>query len=528
MKTDTELLRSYTEDASEEAFAELVRRHIDLVYSVALHRVGGDAALAQDVTQAVFSALAAKASTLGHVRHVAGWLYGTSRHTSAHAARAERRRQVRERKAHTMHDLLGSTESSELAAIPREMLDEIMEKLDATDREAILLRFFERQSFSVVGAALHVSEDAARKRVARALDTIRARFAKQGITSSAAAIGTALANQAIAAPPALAASVSAAALAGMAALAAPAAKIGLIAFMTSTKTSTWLAAAAALAALGIYGERQGLAAASATQIELAKNRAKISALDAENRELSVANEELRAKHKERAQSATLAQSKAAAKPASPPWELMRAITRDKLAYVTLAPFDVKTGKLSAGFAEIFALSLPERDTLEGAVADAHRELARLMVQNGTATTIDGKVTLTVRPFGDGAAIRTKLLDTFASTLGPNRFEVLDDRIRNSTDLNQAFGGFGVGGMAGTIIRVPTGDYSGSQFRVGLRIATTAGGSSSATNVDAPNAAALPDSLRWLNTLVPDLWNLPVSGPDTRANIAPGPGTLPKP
>ena len=528
MKTDPELLRSYIEDSSEEAFTELVRRHVNLVYSVALRKLGGDAALAQDATQAVFTALAAKAATLGHIRHVAGWLYGTSRHTAAHAARAESRRQARERKAETMHEILGSGESSELAAMPPEMLDEIMETLDATDREAILLRFFEGQSFLAVGVALRVSEDAARMRVARALETIRARFAKQGITSSAAAIGAALANQVIAAPPAFAASVSSAALAGTAALAAPATKLGLLAFMTTTKTSTWLAAAVALAALGIYGRRQGLEAASAARLELARNREKISALDAEDQRLSVANDDLRTKLKARTQSAASAQSTAAAKAAQPPWELMRTITRDKLANVNLTPFDNKTGKLSEGFADIFALSQQERDSLERAVADAHRGLALLMVKNATANTIDGKVTLTVRPFDEGAEVRTRLLETFANTLGPDRFEVLDANIRNGTDLNQAFGGFGVGGVAGTIIRVPTGDDSGSQFRVSLRIATTAGGSSSATNVDAPNAAALPDSLRWLNTLVPDLGNLPVSMPDSRANIAPGPGALPKP
>lgn len=253
MKTDPELLRSYIEDSSEEAFAELVRRHVNLVYSVALRKLGGDAALAQDTTQAVFTVLAAKAGTLGHIRHVAGWLYGTTRHTAAHAARAESRRQARERKAETMHEILGSTESSDLAAMPPEMLDEIMETLETTDREAILLRFFEKQSFIAVGVALRVSEDAARMRVARALETIRERFAKRGITSAAAAIAAALANQVTAAPSALAASVSSAALAGTAALATPVVKLGLLAFMTTTKTVPWFAAAVALGALGISG-----------------------------------------------------------------------------------------------------------------------------------------------------------------------------------------------------------------------------------------------------------------------------------
>jgi hypothetical protein len=51
MILDCELLRRYAETKSEDAFAELVRRHVNLVYSAAMRQVNGDSHLAQDVAQ---------------------------------------------------------------------------------------------------------------------------------------------------------------------------------------------------------------------------------------------------------------------------------------------------------------------------------------------------------------------------------------------------------------------------------------------------------------------------------------------
>src|SRR5947207_13968795 len=102
MLNDIELLRSYAKDGSEAAFAELLRRHLNLVYSAALRRVGGDTHLAEDVSQKVFVSLARQARSLTGHPVLTGWLYTASRYAAAQVVRAERRRQAREQEAYTM------------------------------------------------------------------------------------------------------------------------------------------------------------------------------------------------------------------------------------------------------------------------------------------------------------------------------------------------------------------------------------------------------------------------------------------
>ena len=92
MTPDRELLRQYAETRGEEAFAELVRRHLDLVYSAALRQVNGDAHLAQDVAQTVFTDLARKAEALSRRSVVTGWLYTSAHFAAAKAVRTEQRR----------------------------------------------------------------------------------------------------------------------------------------------------------------------------------------------------------------------------------------------------------------------------------------------------------------------------------------------------------------------------------------------------------------------------------------------------
>ena len=68
------------------------------------------------------------------------------------------------------------------------LLDSAVANLSESDREAIALRYYEGKTLREVGAALSASEDAAEKRVARALDKLRAFFVKRGITVGASGL----------------------------------------------------------------------------------------------------------------------------------------------------------------------------------------------------------------------------------------------------------------------------------------------------------------------------------------------------
>jgi RNA polymerase sigma factor (sigma-70 family) len=240
MIEDAELLRRYAETRSEEAFAELVRRRIGLVYSVALRQTGGDAHRAQDVAQMVFTDLARKASTLAGRPVLLGWLYRSAQYAASQTVRTETRRRHREEEAHIMNELHGSPGPTPDWDQLRPRLDQVLDELNERDRDAVLLRFFDGRTFAEIGSRLHLTENAARMRVERALDKLHALLAQRGITSTTAALGLALTSQAaIAAPTGLAAAVSASAVAS----AAGTASAGVIAtFMSSIKLQTSLAA----------------------------------------------------------------------------------------------------------------------------------------------------------------------------------------------------------------------------------------------------------------------------------------------
>jgi RNA polymerase sigma factor (sigma-70 family) len=215
MNDDGQLLQQYRLERSEPAFGELVTRHIDLVYSAALRVAGGDSHLAQDVTQTVFVDLARKAPSLPPDVVLAGWLYRHAWFTAAKMVRTERRRQAREQTAMEMKALDDNTGSPWDRVAPH--LDEGLNQLSASDRDAIVLRFFKQQDFRVIGVALGVSEDAAQKRVSRALEKLRGILTKRGVALTATALASVLGAEAVAAAPAgLAISVTATALAGAA------------------------------------------------------------------------------------------------------------------------------------------------------------------------------------------------------------------------------------------------------------------------------------------------------------------------
>src|SRR5689334_4149951 len=167
MIEDAELLRQYTETGSEDAFTELVRQYLPLVYSAALRQVRGDQSLAKDVTQTVFADLARKARSLAGRELLSGWLYTSTRLAASNAMRVNQRRIIREKKAIAMQEDPETSRAEEPNGDLKLVLDEAMSKLDSAERNAVLLRFFQGKDMKEVGAALGVSEDAARMRVNR-------------------------------------------------------------------------------------------------------------------------------------------------------------------------------------------------------------------------------------------------------------------------------------------------------------------------------------------------------------------------
>ena len=209
---DIELLRQYAGEDSEPAFAALVERHVNFVYSVALRRTG-DPHAAEEITQAVFIILARKAKSFSQKTILTGWLHATARLTAANFLRAEIRRQHREQEAFMQSAFSESETWTQIAPL----LDDAIAKLGERDRNAILLRYFENKSAREMAAALNLDEPAAQKRVTRAVEKLRAFFAKRGVTLTAAAIaGAVSANSVQAAPVGLAANVTAAAAKGAA------------------------------------------------------------------------------------------------------------------------------------------------------------------------------------------------------------------------------------------------------------------------------------------------------------------------
>src|SRR5262245_55342007 len=196
--TDLELLARYARHRAEDAFAEVVRRHVDLVYSAARRQVRATE-LAEEVAQAVFVDLARQAHQLSPKTVLAAWLYEVTRRTAIDVLRREASRRLRERVAHELHAMSATAEDWTHI---EPLLDEAMHALDETDRAAVLLRYFENKPLREVGEALGTSDDAAQKRVSRAVERLREFFHKRGVTVGAGGLVLLLSTHAVQAAPA--------------------------------------------------------------------------------------------------------------------------------------------------------------------------------------------------------------------------------------------------------------------------------------------------------------------------------------
>ncbi|HMJ90395.1 MAG TPA: sigma-70 family RNA polymerase sigma factor, partial [Candidatus Acidoferrum sp.] len=204
-ETDLQLLARYGRKHAEDAFAEIVRRHLGLVYSAALRQVRAPQ-LAEEVAQSAFIKLARQAGQLAPDTILAAWLYQVTRREAIDVVRREASRQLREQIATEMNSM-NATAADWTHIEP--LLDEAMHALDDTDRTAVLLRYFENKSLREVGATLGTSENAAQKRLSRAVERLREFFAKRGVTVGASGLVVLIsANGVLTAPAGLSAAIA--------------------------------------------------------------------------------------------------------------------------------------------------------------------------------------------------------------------------------------------------------------------------------------------------------------------------------
>jgi RNA polymerase sigma factor (sigma-70 family) len=214
MTGDLDLLRQFARENSQDAFTEIVRRHVNLVYSSALRQVRSPQ-LAEEISQSVFADLARHAGKISGtgvppVNSLSPWLYAVTRRTAIDVVRKESRRQLREQIAVEMNNM--NATSADWTHI-EPLLDDAMAALDETDRAAILLRYFENKNLREVGASLKISDDAAQKRVSRAVEKLGEFFSKRGVSVGAGGLAIVISANAVqSAPVGLAATISAAAV----------------------------------------------------------------------------------------------------------------------------------------------------------------------------------------------------------------------------------------------------------------------------------------------------------------------------
>jgi len=244
------LLKRYAENRCGKSFRELVEGHAGLVYSAAL-RITGDSGLAEDVMQTVFAALAAKPQAVRDGCALAGWLHRAASGRAVDVVRTESRR--RQREQHALHmNAANSSEPGSLWDAAAPVIDSALGSLGETDRQLLLLRFWQRQDMRRIGQAFGLSDDAAQKRIGRALQKLRAVLERRGITGTASALSAALMASASAAPPVEAvARISAAAFAlGQTAQSSAAASLFTNTIAMTTKTKVALTTAAACVVVG--------------------------------------------------------------------------------------------------------------------------------------------------------------------------------------------------------------------------------------------------------------------------------------
>jgi len=187
--TDWELLRKYRDQVSQQAFTCLVDRHMKLVYWTCKRELKSDQ-LAEDATQAVFLLLARKGKTLRFGISLPGWLFQAARLVCKDVRKSENRRMKRE--ADAAQTRISETSDNHQWNEVEPWLNDSLSKLSASDRQEILLRFFDDLSLKEVAIEIGTSEDTARKRISRAIDKLRISLQRREVTISSSNLSTVL------------------------------------------------------------------------------------------------------------------------------------------------------------------------------------------------------------------------------------------------------------------------------------------------------------------------------------------------
>ncbi|MGI8602036.1 MAG: sigma-70 family RNA polymerase sigma factor [Verrucomicrobiales bacterium] len=316
MNDGTALLRTYAEKGSERAFRELVGRYTTFVYSTALRRVDGDTHLAEDIVQIVFADLARRAQSFSGELYLGGWLHRHTCFVARNVSRSQQRRRVRERTA-AEHAAISQNSQPALDGISS-VIDEAIQKLSAEDATSILLRFFEGRNYRAIGEALGTNDDAAQKRVSRALEKLRHLLRERGLSVTSASLASQLSGLMNPVPLAVAA-----ASAQGAAPALSAVFTSLKAMTLSKSTTTGLAAVLAglaIAPVALYHKTQQRLKAQETALH--EQGIQVSALRRENAallgRLAAADQEQTAINSEIAQLRRALASRPGVSPPAPP------------------------------------------------------------------------------------------------------------------------------------------------------------------------------------------------------------------
>lgn len=443
MTDDIALLRQFVAEHAEPAFRELVRQRIDFVYATALRQVHGDSHLAEEVAQSVFLDLARKARELAARPNLTGWLYTSTRFAAAKALRSRLRRLNHETGAHAMQEILSARSPSEIAWTElRPVLDAAMHELNAEDREAILLRYFENRPLADVGRAIGLAENSARMRVDRAVEKLRDRLARRGITSTAAALSAALmAQPAVLAPAGLGATVAGATLAKLAAG-------GVAGFrLLDIFSRQAVAAGGAIALLGLGFHAVAVARLDARTSEEARRDEQVLAqLRVESRELREQNQRISA-------------TAVASVPVEPP--------RDPLARLRAVVALLKEGSLGSVrwswahyrpairplVVDLFALNSSETQALLDAIEIGKREVASLAIAQASVQRKDREIVIEIPAVAGGREAHQRMLNRIRQTLGEERFALFQD-VGFASALEQMLINFGLGASVLTVSHSP--------------------------------------------------------------------------